>query len=227
MKRYRSRKRTFKRRSFKRTRRVARVGQVKRMISRNTETKWRQIANDSINTRYGGAGPDISILNALEQGTGQAQRVGRQVAMTSADITLLFVSRQNLFVRCRILIFIDKQSSGMAPVSAAMLFAAVGTLDAQTLMTPVNPDLFPSRFTLLRDKTVGVGYENGPTPIAMERTVKFKINLRKTKVQYTAPEANLAAMSKNVLYLFILSDEAVTDNQPAVTARTLLRYKDA
>lgn len=230
MRRFVKRRRTFKRRkTYKKSRKVARIGTVKRMIHSNEESKWKVVINEPVENAYDNP-PNLILFNGLNRGVARDQRNGQQVRMVSLElfVTLTANSTNRAINRIRMLVFIDKQTNQLGP-GPTQLFAGVTTTpyNSQTMMTPISPDFWGKRFKLLRDRTMIVGQEGGAVDYAQEKTYRFFIPLKGTRVQYADSDtASVTDIIKNSLHAVCVSDEKVA-NAPVITFRSVLKWKDS
>lgn len=222
--RYVRRKKAYRSKRKTRTQSVARI--AKRVFDRNTENKWRQIANSPIIVGYNGP-PDRLLLNALVIGSTREQRIGNKVTLQDCQMFLNITAQFNLCSRLRVLVFYDKQTNGaLGTFNVYDLFAGLGALDTFSMMTPLNPDLFPTRFVKLIDKIVTVTVNGGANDVAQEKTIRLYPKVKGKVMQFNGGSAGTVAdINKGALWCVCVSDE-ITTAQPAVNIRTLLRFKD-
>jgi len=229
------RKRTIKvvpRRTVKarKARKVARVGTVKRMISRSEETKWKHVTNQPVRSGWDGP-PNIIKFNEIGKGVDRTNRDGNVIFMKSLElyVTIAANSDPRGVNRCRLLVFLDKQANGADP-NLKTLFAGYDgstAFDPSTMMTPLNKDYFGKRYKLLRDRLLVVGQEGGAADYSNERTFRMNIPLKGVRVQYANTNTGeITDIIKNSLIAVAISDEQV-GNQPNLTFKSVLTWKDS
>lgn len=154
--------------------------------------------------------PQFLLLNGVDLGTDNTNRIGRSIKMVSnyfrATVTK-HASASTTFLRC--LIVMDKQPNNVAPGITDIL--ATSTMDS-----PRNIDE-SKRFVIIKDNTYVLNANN---PQA------FIKNYRKMSehVEYNGTGNTVASISTNSLYLVLFSTETV--NFPTVNYYNRLRFID-
>jgi len=240
--RYPTRKRRFTRKGgYKRSkmRRVARVGTVRRMISRTEESKWRQgFTGPSTTTLFAFGTPFVVGLTNTVKGTSRDNRAGNQIRLSRLEVNLRYFLQAPVagFVSssiCRVLIFYDKANNGVnlstltAANLIALLFADSATGNAY--MSPLNPNFVPSRFKILMDRRFTMRVDGGATDAPDVRVLRKFMRLNST-VQFNDGNANDPTdIQKNAIYaLFVTSSGAsALGTQPVMEMEYLLKWKDA
>jgi hypothetical protein len=225
----RKRKRTFRRgtKKFRKGRKVARVGTVKKMINRMIEHKW----------KYGSVAGTIDfvlsapvLLNGFVKGSNRDQRTGNKCKFTSIQWSMLWVAGNMQASRIRMMVFRDTQSTAGTPTAGnqvANLFAQGSPITTSTILSPLNPDVWPARFRMLSDRTFHCDVEGGATDINAERQTRGTIRLGFTTQYNDGNTGTISDINKNGLYVLIISDETPPQSLPTVQWSFVLRYEDA
>lgn len=160
------------------------------------------------------AAGSINLLNGMTQGDGPNNRTGTSIKMKSYEIKYgLQNNATAINTQCRVLLVLDKQSNGAAPVLTDIL---------QT-NSPYSPRNLNNRkrFKILMDKryslsTAGPNNTNDST---------YMKNVE-THVQFfsTSNLGTIADISSNALYLVHCSDQAT--NFPTINYYCRVRYLD-
>lgn len=121
--------------------------------------------------------PATGALNAIAQGTGESQRIGRKVSNTSLHIRGILngYTLSANGVSCRIVVFKDTQSNGAAPLPANVMTAGINGFR--------NLE-YVSRFQVLIDKVYNINPSitfNGNTNVvnssSPNRHIAFNVRL--------------------------------------------------
>lgn len=203
---------------------------VKKEMKREVEKRWKT-ESFQLNLDYNLTTNIYTFLNGISQGDNTFERAGNQITITEIEIMLTVTPAANLNSRVRLLMFFDKMPNGQLPnnnASTNSIFAEApaGAANATTLLSPLNPNYFPSRYTLLVDRLFTVHQEGGSSNIAVEKVVKIHKKGLKTKVQYHLNNNTIAALVKNSLIIFAISDETGV-SQPIMIGRSVIKYIDA
>lgn len=224
----------------RREKKVARVETVKKIISRNMETKWKAgeasgaIGYDTLSAApYGGA---LHILNAMAKGSTRNTREGNVIFMRKIIFNIWYIP-QSSATRIRYILFIDKSDNtgGTTSVDMRTFFALNpgGAFTASTLMSPLNPQITNGqRYTILLDRLVDAHTDTYNSTLSIyinrEYVRRHAINLKNYKVQYN--DGNLgtyADITRGALYLFAVSDDIAAGTPPIFGMSYLLEWKDA
>lgn len=224
MAKFSKRKRTRRtRRKTKKNRKVARVGTVKRMINSMIEHKWRS------GVLNGAPSFDVPLglcINAFAQSTARTGRLGNKIKAKSLEIGCVCAANKTTST-LRFMVFFDKQTNSSA-FNINSVFSD-GAPSSTNAVAPRNPDVWPSRFTLIYDKMVTLGISGGANDVNQERRWRTRLNLKNTTVQYN--DGNLGLISdinKNALWLYIVSDELSSGGfVPNATIDYVLKFEDA
>jgi len=169
----------------------------------------------STNAIMNSEGTSLFLLNNLAQGTTSGTRVGDEIRMTSMQIRgwIQPISSELGVHLDRLLIVLDKQSNGAAPVLANVL-KSVST----TVIDPYNKAYVPERFKILYDKTWTLNPKavsvfnpsDGITSAYAPFTIPFKktILLNKKADYGLSNNNNITDISSGSIYAFLLSTEA-------------------
>jgi len=219
-KRFRKRRSTFKRKG----RKLARVGTVKRMISRSEESKW-HVLDTNLNSGYDG--PTFMLVNGISRGADRNAHAGNIITLKSLELRVFAIANSTQkFNRLRFILLIDKQCNAVAP-DLQQFFATSATLSTNSVNSPLNPNYWGKRYKLLMDRRATVGTEGGATDVPQERHWKFTINMKNLRTQYNdLNDATITGIAKNSVCFFAITDEAIA-SQPAVRATAVLKWKDA
>lgn len=156
----------------------------------------------------------VQLINGLAQGAGDFNRVGNEVCMNylMAKLNMEFPDTTN---RARVMIVLDKQPNGLAPVAGDLW-----TYTAQPVDSFINPDS-KARFHVLKDVLISGGTAGGPAT----KPFNWKINLRKKTVLYKGVADTIASIQTNALWLITASDSGVPAN-PRLNYMFRLNYLD-
>lgn len=235
------RKRNFRRRrSRKGTRKgmkVARVSTVKRMISRNEETKWTS-STFSQSTAYDSPPIPYNLVGFITKGTARNNRDGNVITLKMLKMGISIVAGGTaapVASRIRLMVILHKDFSGTAPSGTfvgfdpAFLFS-VQTIGSGTYAAPLNPQWVPKVYKVLYDKSWSLSVEDGAAGAGTreERIIRKNIYLKDVKVQYNdSTFGDNRDVTKNCLYFFAISDETVATGPPTIFLSWSLTYKDA
>ncbi len=183
------------------------VARLKSLI--NTEFKsFDQEATVSQSTT-----PSVILLNGAVKGDTLSTRDGRVVRLKSLQYSFFFTMNTSATSsHVRLIFFIDKQPSGVAPIVAQLL-------DTQSVVSFRNLDN-RKRFVILKDFVVTLS-NVGATKNA------YRDHYRDLDMRTIYNDANLGTIfdiESNALYLIMFSNEAT--NTPTVERATRVRFID-
>lgn len=172
-------------------------------------------------------------LVAIPEGTGESERVGRQVQCTSLNIRGYIKIETFNYVPAsfflRFIVYVDKQANGAAATPAELIDTNPAGFYINNLRNLEQTD----RFIILKDKlirtdpTSGLYNTNLFTNVPTEQFVPFKCNLslNDMPIQYSGTAGGLSDIrSNNIGIMCISSDPASNGLRVRYTAR--VRYKD-
>lgn len=177
------------------------------------------------------------LLNPLQQGNNNDQRVGDEVMFTSIQIKGYVLSDKDAVSggqECRIIAFWDKSPNGVAPTAANLLDNSV-IIDY--VNAPYNQNYY-TRFKILYDKRfnlnaqLGATYTTGATdtltsvyPVTM--SLEFRKSFNKKTNYGLSNMGTIADIARGACYLLILSTVASGTNQePTLRAGVRMIFKD-
>lgn len=147
--------------------------------------------------------PAVGALNAIAQGAGESQRIGRKVTNASLHIRgRLAFSGTNITTSriIRIVVLKDSQANG-ATITPANVFNAVGdSIDQFRDLERI------SRFQVLYDKRIAlnpaIGWSGAGGVISNQVSLPFAVNLRcPTSTNYSAPTADVSDIVDNAYHI--------------------------
>lgn len=227
---YRKRKRSIKKGQRGYVRRVGNYGRYNAAMTTSPEMKYfdTNLAYTNITTTGVVTSPTFNLINL---GTGENNRIGRQVTvrriMIRGSINLRAqedpAQSANKF---RIVVFQDKQANG----AAATWLNIMQTADIDSFRNLENS----RRFKILHDKfhtlNPGGGGQNTPgTKTWAEVYRHFAVYIKcAIKLEYgTTNPPTIADMRSNNLGIMVIAEEPQTDNIPRIQYSTRLRYTDS
>lgn len=157
------------------------------------------------------AAATMRFLNPIAQGTGEDQRIGRQIVAHSLQLkfTPQFSAGGNAYQKVKYMIYLHRETGG-APPDLSKVFTATNTF--QTL-----PNLdYPKYGRILKSGMCCLDQYHG------QRDIKIYLKLRFRSTWSDDTDA-IADMSRNSLYFIVWSDQA-SANYPAIT-NALCRFK--
>jgi len=143
---------------------------------------------------------------------------------------LLCVSGNAQASRVRLMLFRDKQATSGAIAfgnQTANLFAKGSPASTIMVQSPLNPDVWPSRFQILYDKVFHTDVEGGATDINAERQYRGHKRLNFVTQYNDGNAGTIADINKNALYVLLFSDEASGGTMPSVTFSFVYKFEDA
>lgn len=180
-----------------------------------------------------------TILNALQEGAGFYNRIGRKVQMRSLQLNGYFTrtgqaSGQSEYLR--VMILYDRQPNGAFPSVADILrdVNQAGTTSS-TSLAGLNMDN-AERFMILMDNRVNIpnasntASENLDDPIVdqnNEINTKRYIQLRGLEAHYKSSNGDITDLSTGSLFLFTFGNVASGSNSYQFTFKSRLRYVDS
>lgn len=170
--------------------------------------------------------PGYVLLNGLVPGTAATQRIGQNVSIKSIEVKLRMqvtpATGVDQFVR--VLIAVDRQPNGAAPV--------IGDLLTATSVTAPRNLNNRKRFKILMDKPYamggilnGAGSGSQTSNLRMvKKYMKFK---RPIVVEYNTGNAGTVAdITSNSIYMFTLGTEAAGNTDTNMLGYIRIRYTD-
>lgn len=226
----RRRARTRKR-TFKKQRKVARLGTVKRMISSREETKWINGLQNLLTVVDNN--PAFLAVNAMTKGTDRTQRIANRISMKkfAFTITMTPAPNGNRPVYLRYLVIMDKQPNATAAPNFQSLFSgSVTPANADEMWKAMyNVNTVPSRYKILLDRNVTSTISGGSVNVAQNTHLRrHAINLRSNTVYADTNTGTINDIQKNSLWLLIVNDwPNGNPNSPLIQVTTQFKYKDA
>lgn len=220
-KRYRPRRKT-KRTYKRRYRRSAPYGGLGMQLG--VEHKYHDTTLNTINLTSAAVSGVSTLMSAIEQGSGQSQRVGRKITAKS------FVARGELSwdasgteksIRVRGLLVMDHHANG----------TAFTTSNIDEVLTSVGIDAFQKleqnkRFSVIRDKVYTFNTTSGIAQEAITKPWKMAVKFTKpTEFIYNSTTNGETELTTNKLILIWITN-ATQPEACAVTGKTRLRYCD-
>lgn len=207
---YRSKK--YKKKGFykkSKGQKLTTVNTVKKMLGKKLEHK---ISDVSFNGTYGQSA-QITLINGLNQGANQSNRIGNEFIMKHLEIRLEMIVADTTNV-CRILVVLDRQANNAAFI--------------QTDLFQVNNDPFSfinednkKRFKIIYDKTYATSTNWRPVV-----SIHKYINLKNIVTYCNGTTSAIGNIKTNALFFVMLSDSAVGPN-PTFYGYSRLTYTDS
>lgn len=212
-------------RKVRKARKVARIGTVKRMISRNEETKWAPY-DFLFNTAYDVNTDKLLMMSNNAQGVARSERLGNKITITKFQFFISSAAANGIFSRLRFIMFIDKQARATPPVPSDLLQGQGTIMTANSVQQVLNPNTVPSRYQILLDRFFTVGIEGGSTNVSQETIKRYTVR-KKITIQYTdGGGSGQAVVQDKVVYGMVISDEVV-GSQPSARITGIFYFKDA
>lgn len=196
---------------------------VKKTIEHETEDKFLSLDNQTTVTTNAGT---VNLLNGMVVGTTVGTRLGNKVRLVGLQMrfvaTAAIATNVNWF---RIILIADKQANAAIPGVANILQTATAAFRP---FSTFNPDVVPSRYTILYDRTHRIDIEGGSTDVPKNLFIKInKYSWKKNPllVQYNGNNTGLITdINKNSIYLLTYSPSAVG---VSLNWQSMLYYDDA
>lgn len=175
----------------------------------NVEKKYLDTTASTTSVQGGG----FLLLNGLVQGTSATTRLGQSIKMISVYPNIFWtINAAATTTYCRMIIFIDKQPNGAAPIQSDILSAV------NSVLAPMNVGN-SKRFKILMDKRLQLSI-NGNEIVKYKRFRKLA-----THTEYnTGNTGGIADIQTNSIYLYHMSDQTV--NAPTFSYNVRLRFID-
>lgn len=187
---------------------------VSKALRKTEEVKNIDVTSTGLAVSY--AGTQVALI-AVAQGQANGQRVGDNVRVRSAHITLTWaIADATNIVRCIVYQW-HPLSTGSAPVPGSIL---EHTSDALAAISPyvVNND---GDYSILYDKTIQLSAVSRPAA-----TVDFWITGNKFLKRDVHYSAGSSSVQKNGLFLLFVSDSSAAAH-PQVIFHARMRYTDS
>lgn len=207
-------KRRMVRKKNRKSKKLATIGTVKRLISRTVEHKFDDYEYSASVSSSG----TFLDCTAPIQGDGDfAERIGDQILLTSCHVHLL-IAAADTYQRVRVCFFQWHPNTSLSVPTQGILFQDISSANA--VVTSFWENDRKDQFTVLYDKTFSMVLTQDSALVGR----KFKLNLKKArkKVQFY----NSGVDASNKIYMFATSDSSAASH-PAVYAQIRLRYMDA
>ncbi len=163
-----------------------------------------------------GAIMNDSLLDAIQRGTGESERVGRRIQVTGLLIRWTVRNAAALAAEVantvRFMVVQDKQSNGTAATTALVL--------ASTVFNSFNNLDNSHRFRTLFEKTMSLNQHALGTIIEESGDAFIKLNM---PVLYDATAGAITDLTSNNIFLMAIASQVGT----TVTFSTRVRYTDA
>jgi hypothetical protein len=200
-----ARGRTQRRGRRQRSRSVPRPPSATAIVRASHEPKNLDESNSSAMSTASGT---LVLLNAITQGVTGNTRTGRQVQLEHLRLNMLFYSNTAIDQDAyRIIVFIDKESRGAAPVVGDLLTnTTVGVSGA--VLSSHNFDNVPSRFKILADEmivnqpTVSISATNAAWNQPYQHRL-YHIKLKTVVHYYNTSAGTVADIDSNALFFLI------------------------
>lgn len=232
--RRRARMRKNSKRSSKAPTTMALSKRIKR-IENEVELKWRDISlGGGVNSTTG----ILSYLSGISQGTTAVQRIGNKARATSLHFRMQWISNNAMLAPtyCRLIVFWDKQSDGVAPpiyVSGNPSALLDDTIPVLPSVLPYNHNAV-QRYRVLYDKTIVLNPQvalsqtnvtpsvtTAVIPVAERLQKKFQLS---TILKYSGTSSIITDAESSALFALFLSD--TNTNIPTILWGSRLYYKD-
>lgn len=218
---YKKGKRPFKRRGNNAGVRALRMARYMRRLM-NVEYKYIDT------TPYSGTVLDttglISHLSPCATGTSSTTRNGNSILAKSISIKAVF-SAGTISCRARMILFLDKVSNGALPAITDLLLA-------DTVISRYNDDNAGSRFIILADKVINLGFfasTGGATPYysapPLNKTVSIYKKLR-NHIKYDGTSTAIADVTTGHYYLYVVCERASASGAQGLQATSRLMFID-
>lgn len=182
---------------------------LKRMI--NVEKKFIESATSSAQS----TSATVALLTGIAQGDTQNDRNGNSIKAQSVSTKYnVEMNSSATATQVRIMLVIDKNSNGAAPVLSDILDNGV----ASNAVAHYNSDTAGSRFLILHDKSYSLSINGSRT---ISGSCYSKLNHH---VKFTSSTGAQASCASGHLYLILWSDEST--NTPIITQSSVFRYTD-
>lgn len=196
---------------------------VKKTIEHETEDKFLSIDNQTTVTSNTGT---VNLLNGMVVGTTVGTRLGNKVRLVGLQMRFVTIPLGTAGVQWfRIILVADKQANAAIPGVANILQTATAGFRPYSTY---NPDVVPSRYTILYDRTHRIDIEGGSTDTPKNLFIKInKYSWKKNPllVQYNGNNTGLIQdINKNSVYLLTYSNVTVG---PSLNWQSMLYYDDA
>lgn len=153
--------------------------------------------------------PTTSCLNAVAQGSGESERIGRKITSRSLHIrgSLALGSPTAQSQRVRVIVFKDCQTNGATTVGTSVIDGAVGV--SPVINSFRNLENL-SRFTILKDKTFILRPDiafDGTAIVGNAPDLSFIWNFNLTgEVSFDGPTADISDITDNAYHIMAASE---------------------
>lgn len=198
--------------------RIRRVEEKVVKINKSPELKYKDTAWTD---------PDVTgeliLLNNVDQGTDQTDRIGAQITMKSLLIHISVITLPAVIVGVtyRLMVVLDRQANGAAPpISGNPTVGLAGILNTETIVTLEHaPRQYETikRFKILFDKTYSLNPNltletnatNAATTMPYSRSISEYIKLGQV-TKYDGSENDIADINTNSLYILHMTSDTNT-----------------
>ena len=221
-------------------------------VSKRKQPLWNVGEQKVLDTHYPmtaiGAGATVCMPTVVSVGTGTGanQRVGQQINATKLHIRGLLrkpqIALQTVVENIdsmRVMVILDKQANGTAPVSADILATPGGVTETKQFLA-FNELRNSQRFTVLKDAIFRIQRETltaSPTAplntvysMAVEKYFSFHIDLKGIPINFnaTGTAGNVNLVTTNNILFVVLPKGADIGGSPTISLEMLtrLRYTD-
>lgn len=212
---------------------------IKRVMSRQVETKWKFSTTGPTNSSLFSFGvPFVAGLSNIDLGDDHTTRIANRIRLTSLEFdTKSFLQTANAGFAAaaviRIILFYDKMNNGVnfttltAAQQCALLFGDPSTGNAY--QSPLNPINWGSRFTMIKDKSYSLRTTGGATDEPDIKRMKWKLRLKTQVVYNDGLVVSPVQIQKNCLYMFMTTDVGALTlaQQPDIAVSYMIKWKDA
>ncbi len=206
-----TRRRTRRRR---RTSRRPRALMAVRRLARFVDTELHQVTTNLDVFNVQGATPNFSLLTQIALGDDADDRMGVQVTLRSVAVKFL-VTRGNADAAIRIIMFLDKQTNGAAPVAGDLL--QLTTSITETFVSPLNNDN-KRRFTILSDRSHQVTLGRGESVLF---GIRRSLN---SKVRYDGGGQTIIDIVSGALWIMMFTTGIGGAASPTVSLAARVRF---
>ena len=174
-----------------------------------------------------GTSTPIKGIATPKQGSGPNERIGNAITCYSLDMALQFTNLVTTYQDFRVIVFLDKMCTGIAPGVIDLLANGAVTDAYKMPFYPVDP-IKESRFKILYDSQFVIDAYG----LGQMKVLNLKIPIRNTVIRFSkAGGASISAyadfVSNWIGFAIIPSQNTATTDGVKVAGISILRYTDA
>lgn len=198
---------------------------VDKKIDTEIENKYANAKNSSV--AVDSTSLVLSTGVTLVQGTSVGTRIGNKIRQKKCDIRFQLRNGNPGVVgtqKVRMIALFDKNPNGVIATTSELLID--NTSAGLNWLSPLNPNYFSERFTLVRDKVFDVPQANA-SAVAWGQHHRELFDLKGRILTYTSNTGLFASVASGIFMIYFISDTGAASSPPLMDYQIMIEWEDA